>query len=162
MCGFDFEDGSWRELASPEAVRRWGDMAAAQATMAAVHGMRSELLPWVEYAPEPLRLVYLESPFAGDVDGRYAAYLKAAMRDSLDRGEAPFASHALYVQFLDDAIPEERALGIAAGLAWGAKAEATVVYEDYGISPGMQRGIDRAREVGRPVEFRSLDGWRRG
>jgi hypothetical protein len=108
-----------------------------------------------------MRLVYLESPFAGDRE-RNAAYLKAAMRDSLDRGETPFASHALYVQFLDDNIPEERALGIAAGLAWGAKAEATVVYEDYGISPGMQCGIDRAHEVGRPVEFRSLDGWRRG
>jgi hypothetical protein len=106
-------------------------------------------------APKVRRLVYLESPFAGDRE-RNAAYLKAAMRDSLARGEAPFASHALYVQFLDDSIPEERELGIAAGLAWGLKAEATVVYMDLGVSPGMQRGIDAAHAVKRPVEQRLL------
>lgn len=105
--------------------------------------------------PPPRRLVYLESPFAGDRQ-RNAAYLKAAMRDSLDRGEAPFASHALYVQFVDDDVPVERAMGIEAGLAWGLKAEATVVYIDLGISPGMQQGIDHAIEVGRTVEQRLL------
>jgi len=104
---------------------------------------------------QPRCLVYLESPFAGDRE-RNAAYLKACMRDSLDRGEAPFASHALYAQFLDDSVPEERAVGIEAGLAWGLKAARTVVYMDLGISPGMQQRIDRAHAVGRPVEQRLL------
>lgn len=101
------------------------------------------------------KLVYIESPFAGDRK-RNAAYLKACMLDSLKRGEAPFASHALYTQFLDDDVPEERALGIEAGLAWGAKAELTVVYIDLGISGGMKLGIDRALAEGRPVEQREL------
>jgi hypothetical protein len=57
---------------------------------------------------------------------------------------------------LDDAIPDERTLGIEAGLAWGALAEVTVVYGDRGISRGMQYGIDRATAEGRPVEYRSL------
>lgn len=57
---------------------------------------------------------------------------------------------------LDDAKPEERALGIEAGLAWGPVAQATVVYVDRGISEGMWQGIDRAEAEGRLVEWRSL------
>ena len=109
-----------------------------------------------------MRLVLIESPFAGDVE-RNLAYLRAAMRDCLLRGEAPFASHALYTQpgVLDDDKAEERALGIEAGLAWGARADATVVYVDRGISSGMQQGIARAHAEGRPVERRTLPGWER-
>lgn len=106
-----------------------------------------------------LRVVQFESPFgAPDADGivKNVAYALLGMRDSLRRGEAPFASHLLYTQILDDTIPEERTLGIDAGLAIGAAAEATVVYEDLGISRGMQYGIDHAVELGRPVERRRL------
>jgi hypothetical protein len=102
-----------------------------------------------------MRRVILESPFNGNVE-RNIAYACEAMRDSLDRGEAPLASHLLYTRMLDDRIPAERALGIAAGLAWGVAAEATVVYVDLGISNGMQHGIDRAEAAGRPVEKRRL------
>lgn len=103
-------------------------------------------------------LVLVESPFAGDVD-RNLAYLRDAMRDCIQRGEAPFASHMLYTQFLDDDVPEERAAGIESGLAWGRHAERTVVYADLGISRGMQFGIDRAEQEGRPIKYRSLAGW---
>jgi hypothetical protein len=106
-------------------------------------------------------LVILESPFAASdaaTLARNAAYLRRALRDSLLRGEAPFASHGLYTLdgALDDTIPEERALGIEAGLAWGKEAERTVVYADHGISPGMRYGIERARREGRPVEYRRI------
>ena len=107
-----------------------------------------------------MRLVILESPLAGNVE-RNLRYARACMRDCLMRGEAPFASHALYAQegVLDDTIPAERALGIDAGLLWGMHADATVVYVDLGISPGMELGIERARQQGRPVEERRLRGW---
>lgn len=102
-------------------------------------------------------LVLLESPYAGNIE-RNVTYARACMRDCLKRGEAPFASHLLYTQpgVLDDTVRDERELGIEAGLAWGAIADRTVVYADYGISPGMAKGIDRARECGRPVEVRHL------
>jgi hypothetical protein len=105
-------------------------------------------------------LVLVESPFAGDVE-RNLRYLRAAMRDCLLRGEAPFASHALYTQegVLDDDKPTERQLGIDAGLLWGAKAEKTVVYADFGISRGMEYGIENAERAGRRVEYRRLPGW---
>ncbi|MEX3984109.1 DUF4406 domain-containing protein [Paraburkholderia sp. EG287A] len=105
--------------------------------------------------------VIIESPFAGDTKADIEAnltYARAAMHDCLLRGEAPFASHALYTQegVLDDKVPEQRKLGIEAGLVWGALANKTVVYQDRGISPGMEQGIARARREGRPVEFRTL------
>lgn len=65
-------------------------------------------------------------------------------------------SHLLYTQVLDDLKPDERDLGIKAGLAWGTVAEATVVYTDRGVSSGMTRGIEAAIKLGRPVEYRSL------
>lgn len=107
-----------------------------------------------------MMLVVIESPLAGDVD-RNILYAKAAMRDSLARGEAPYASHLLFAQpgILDDLVPGEREIGIEAGLAWGSVAELTAVYADLGISHGMQRGIDRAKREGRRVEVRSIQGW---
>jgi len=102
-----------------------------------------------------MTLVLLETPFAGDVE-RNLAFLDDCMRDSLLRGEAPFASHRLYTTALDDLIPEEREIGITAGLVWGELAEKTVVYVNLGISPGMRRGIDRALECGRIIEYREL------
>lgn len=105
-----------------------------------------------------MRRVILESPYAGNVR-RNLAYAMAAVRDCLTRGEAPFASHLLYPQLLDDTIPAERALGIEAGLAWGLVAEATVVYVDLGVSSGMEQGIAHAHRHGRLVEVRSLPAW---
>jgi hypothetical protein len=105
-------------------------------------------------------LVIVESPYAGDVENNMR-YLRAAIRDCLLRGEAPFASHALYTQpgVLVDDDPVDRSLGIAAGLDWATVADATVVYEDLGISRGMQLGIDHAEKLGRPVLYRRLPAW---
>ncbi len=106
-----------------------------------------------------MRLVIIESPFAGDVEANIE-YARKCVRDSLLRGEAPIASHLLYTQdgILNDDIPGERAHGIDAGLAWRAVAEASVVYTDLGVSKGMEYGIAAARAAGVPVEFRTLQG----
>lgn len=105
-----------------------------------------------------MRLVIIESPYAGDVEAN-VDYARSCVRDSLKRGEAPIASHLLYTQpgILDDKVSEERQLGIDAGLAWRAVAQASVVYIDRGISTGMEHGIAAARASGIPVEFRCLD-----
>lgn len=107
-----------------------------------------------------MRLVVIESPYAGDID-RNIAYARAAMRDCLMRGEAPFASHLLYTQpgVLRDDIQSERTLGMAAGFWWGAKADATVVYTDLGITNGMEDGIRSATLENRPIERRSIPDW---
>ena len=106
-----------------------------------------------------MKLVIIESPYAGDVE-RNLRYLRACMKDCLLRGEAPFASHALYTQpgVLDDDNPNDRQLGITAGLAWGARADITVVYDDLGISRGMAFGIAAAKVARRPISYRKLGG----
>lgn len=103
--------------------------------------------------------VIIESPFAGATKRareRNGSYLQLAIADSLGRGEAPFASHGFYTHYLDDNDAEERALGIAAGQAWMEAAELVAVYEDIGMSPGMEAGIAAATALGIRVEFRSI------
>jgi len=104
-----------------------------------------------------MRLVVLESPYAGDVETN-TSYARKAMQDCLSRNEAPFASHLLYTQegVLDDTDPVQRSLGMRAGFAWGSRAEACVVYEDFGISDGMKEGIKRAIDLGLQVEYRKI------
>lgn len=106
-----------------------------------------------------MRLVILESPYAGDVEAN-EAYARRCMKDCLQRGEAPFASHLMYTQpgVLDDTDPAERALGIRAGLQWAKHADAAVVYTDRGVSDGMKLGIARHEANGVPVEYRALNG----
>tara|TARA_R100000544_G_scaffold2213_1_gene937 strand:+ start:2146 stop:2466 length:321 start_codon:yes stop_codon:yes gene_type:complete len=104
-----------------------------------------------------MKLVILESPFAGDVE-QNIDYARLCVRDSLSRGEAPIASHLLYTQptILDDDDPEERQWGIDAGLSWKSVAEGSVVYTDLGITKGMEYGILAAKEAGLTVDFRNL------
>ena len=102
-----------------------------------------------------LKLVIIESPYAGDVE-KNMQYARACMRDSIKRGEAPYASHLLLTQVLDDTKEHEREKGIEIGLLWGARADVTAVYDDLGISPGMSKGIQRAIAERRPVQIRSI------
>jgi len=106
-----------------------------------------------------MKLVSIESPYAGDVE-RNVRYAKACVRDCLRRGEAPYASHLFFTQdgLLDDTVPEERKLGMEAGKAWELHADLTAVYTDLGMSSGVKWGIEKAKAAGRPVEMRSLGG----
>ena len=99
--------------------------------------------------------VIIESPFAGNKK-RNLKYAKRCMADSLKRGEAPLASHVLYSGILNDDVPEERAKGIEAGFIWGHRAWKTIVYMDYGISIGMQEGIENAKKYKRDIEYRKI------
>lgn len=105
-----------------------------------------------------MKRVIIESPFAGDVLANIG-YVQECMRDCLLRGEAPFASHALYTQpgVLNDLIPEERKLGIEAGFAWRSGATLTVFYIDRGWSRGMLEGLADCGSKGLPYEIRTLD-----
>lgn len=104
-----------------------------------------------------MRLVILESPFAGDVEAN-TAYARASVRDCLERGESAIASHLLFTQpgILRDGEPGERELGIAAGLEWYTVAQAAVFYLDRGMSGGMAEALEHL-EMHRPmtlVEYR--------
>lgn len=86
-----------------------------------------------------MKLVVIESPYAGDVDANLS-YARLAMSDSIARGEAPIASHLIYTQpgILDDNDPEERKLGIQCGFEWAKQADIIAFYLDRGWSTGMR------------------------
>jgi hypothetical protein len=89
-----------------------------------------------------MKLVILESPYGSPdpaIVDRNVAYARRALRNSLEHGEAPIASHLLYTQpgVLNDGVATERRWGIEAGLAWRRKADGAVFYVDYGYSAGM-------------------------
>lgn len=120
--------------------------------------MSDPLPPAVNYQQvrDGMRLVIIESPYAGDIE-RNTAYARACVRDSLQRGEAPIASHLLYPQpgILREDVPAERAWGIAAGRAW-ARAADTVFYIDLGWSRGMQDARAALEATGIWIEMRSI------
>lgn len=102
-------------------------------------------------------ITIIESPYAcrgpdGAVDQVgieiNVEYARACMRDSLLRGEAPYASHLLYTQpgVLKDEVPGDRELGITSGFEFKRVADIVAVYTDLGISAGMQRAIDKERD----------------
>lgn len=105
--------------------------------------------------------VILESPYAGNVE-KHLRYARCAMADCLHKGEAPLASHLLYTQqyVLDDAVEEERAIGIAAGYQWGVHCDYVVVYTDLGKTGGMEAAIAIYREMGKDIFYRTLPNWR--
>ena len=106
-----------------------------------------------------MRLVIVESPYAGDIEAN-VEYARRAMRHCLDLGEAPYASHLLYTQphVLDDSIPTERDRGIQAGYEWLSKADFVAFYVDRGWSSGMLKALKVARMLSKPVGPRSLKG----
>lgn len=113
----------------------------------------------------PRPLVIIESPYGRRPDGSAAlpsersenmVYLWDCVRDSIHRGEAPFASHGFYTYALVNETDEQRAAGMECGLAWGEKADLVAVYVDRGITEGMFIGIQAALRRGQKVVYRSL------
>ena len=112
------------------------------------------------------KFVDIETPYSARTlkeVARNIRYARACVRDSVLRGEDPFASHLFYTQpgILDDNSPAERKRGIMAGKAIIERLNATtVVYTDLGVSKGMKQGMEIAKKSGRKIEYRRLGkGW---
>lgn len=102
-------------------------------------------------------LVVVESPYAGEVQDNLE-YLQLCLRDCVDRGESPYASHLMLTGCLDDTVPEERALGIEMGMAVARKANLRVFYIDRGWSRGMQAAKRLYDREGLRYNIRSIGG----
>ena len=104
-----------------------------------------------------MKKVIIESPYAGNIE-QNIKYARACLKDSLNRNEAPLASHLLYTQdgVLDDSIESKRMNGINAGLAWLGVADLHVFYIDYGMSKGMEYARSFSMGSGVQLEFRKI------
>ena len=96
-------------------------------------------------------LVYICSPYAGDVDRNVAAARRYS-RIALELGCIPLAPHLLFPQFLDDRNEEERALGLRFGNILMDKCAELWVFGSR-ISSGMEAEIKRAGRKGYPVRY---------
>ena len=90
--------------------------------------------------------VFISSPYAGNEEQntsnarRYCAFAVKA-------GYIPFAPHLFFVQFLEDAVPEQRELGMFMGMVFLDGCKELWTFGDR-ISPGMEREIARAEKRG--------------
>lgn len=108
--------------------------------------------------------VIVESPYGNDDPievMRNEVYCRAAIRDCLKRGEAPFASHGLYPLpgILKDHVHEDRQRGMRAGFAIGELFPTRLFYMDRGLSSGMWEGVIKAKELNQCVSFKRIPGW---
>lgn len=88
-------------------------------------------------------IVYICSPFAGDVEKNVAA-ARTYSRFAVEQGYIPVAPHLLFPQFLNDSDPKERELGLFFGNAIMSKCSEVWVFGNH-ISSGMEAEIKRAK-----------------
>ena len=100
-----------------------------------------------------MKLVYICSPYAGDIENN-VRFAKAACRYAMRQGCAPVAVHLLYPQILNDTVPSERKIGIRMGLRVLASCEELWACGDT-VSHGMSCEIGKAGRLGIPVRYLS-------
>ena len=88
-------------------------------------------------------IVYICSPYSGDVDENVAA-ARRYCRYAVEQGYIPIAPHLLFPQFLDDNNVKERELGLFFGNALMSKCSEVWVFGKT-ISAGMEAEIRRAK-----------------
>jgi hypothetical protein len=127
---------------------------------------------WVAAAAEPMRgrrrPVLIETPYS-DKGTEAIRYLACCLLDSIDRGEAPLASHALYPLALPEHVPGGREVGLACRDALAALTRYVVAYLDLGVTEGMCRSYchetrmlrGRAKETWESGQWPSEARWSR-
>ena len=95
------------------------------------------------------KLVYIASPYAGDVEGN-VAFAKAACRYAAAKGDTPVAVHLMYPQFLDDRVPKEREAGLKMGRRVLAACDEFWLCGEK-LSAGMRAEKAEAERLGIPI-----------
>ena len=88
-------------------------------------------------------IVYICSPYAGEIEKNVKAAQEYS-RFAVEKGYIPIAPHLLFPQFLNDANPKERQLGLFFGNALMSKCSEVWVFGSR-ITAGMEDEIKRAR-----------------
>ncbi len=98
-----------------------------------------------------MKKVYICSPYrahsAAELD-RNIEYAQEITGQVLKAGYAPITPHLYITQCLNENDPEERHMGMAAGLKLLAECDFVVVGDRYGVSEGMDTEMRLAEELG--------------
>ena len=110
------------------------------------------------------KICIVESPYAArEHNGVFytvednKAYLQKAIRHAIAAGYAPFASHQMYTDALNDSIPGERKLGMSMLEPFLELAAEVRFYEDHGFSSGMDYALRLAKFYNIPTVAYKLE-----
>lgn len=148
----DFVDRLWG--AYQKSVEEYGvdpDYAVKDALQDILDIPMSEWESKNDGAPARRPVVYVCSPYAGDVAGN-VAFAKAAAIYAVDQGATPVVPHLQYPAILEDADPSQRQLGLEMDCQLLGKCDELWCFDHAGVSPGMLAEIDFASENGIPVK----------
>ena len=95
------------------------------------------------------KLVYIASPYAGDVE-KNVEFAKAACRYAMEQNCTPIAVHLLYPQYLDDNDPIQRESGLCMGHRVLEACDELWLCGSR-ISTGMAMELQEAQKLGIPV-----------
>lgn len=108
-------------------------------------------------------VVFLESPYSGDIDANVQYALACATHSYMVKGECPIALHLLLTklphgEFVPDDTPllKGREHGLQCCRETRKRCDKVVFYVDRGWSSGMLRAFDECRQDGIEFEFRKL------
>jgi len=96
-----------------------------------------------------MKLIYVASPYAGDVEAN-REYAKQACRFVAEQGRAFFCGHLLYPEILNDSDPHERQMGMEMGKVILGRCDELWCFGEM-ISPGMREEIAEAQRLGLTV-----------
>ena len=100
-------------------------------------------------------MVYIASPYAGDVEANLA-FAGQAGRYCMMQGGIPVIPHMMYPAFLDDTDPAQRGLGIEMGLRLMEVCDCVWICGEH-ISAGMKQELAFANGIGKEVRFVGRD-----
>jgi len=100
-------------------------------------------------------IVYICSKYAGDIETN-VANAKRYCRFAADTGYIPFCAHLLYPQFLNDADPAERKLGLFFGNIFMDKCHEIWIFGDE-YSSGMRAEYERAQKKHYKIRYFTED-----
>ena len=100
-------------------------------------------------SPNYRPMVYICSPYRGSVE-KNTENARSYCRMAAERGYIPIAPHLLFPQFLNNALHEERELGMFMGFVLLSKCKELWAFGDYD-SDGMTQEIRKAEARGIPV-----------
>ena len=97
-------------------------------------------------------MVYICSPFAAGAIKANIVKARIYSRFAVKKGCLPITPHLLFPQFLKDADPDEREIGLHMGLVLLSFCREVWVFGNE-ISPGMKREIKKARWIGKRIRY---------
>ena len=93
------------------------------------------------------KMCYICSPYRGHVEDN-VAYAKELTRVALDNGYAPVTPHLYLTQVLDESNPEQRKIGMAAGIEILKQCQYILIGSRKWLSEGMLDEIEEAYDAG--------------